>query len=807
LEEFAGRGYDDCPTVAGDQFVLSLVDRQRFEATVTAFERAWKTGLSPQIAEYLLPEPDRQTVLLELIHIDLEYRLKSDLPARVEDYLAQFPELATGSSIRLSLIATEFRFRKRREPHLRRMDYVDRFPDEWQNLPADPPTITDGRTLDEVTPASLVGPPIPGLHLIRVLGEGGMGVVYLAFDATTRREVAVKTLRGGLHSTTDQRQRFRVEIEAVAKLNHDAIVHLLSAGEVDGVPYFMMDYLPGGTLASHTAGQPQAIETTIAWVQRVAEAVHVAHQFGILHRDLKPHNILLTNDRRPKISDFGLAHLGDSSDLSQTGDVRGTPSYMAPEQARGQRQQMGPPADIYSLGAILYELLTGRPPFRGESHTETLHQVLFSPLVPPGQLRPGLHRDLEAVCLKCLERNPAQRYVTAAALADDLARYLAGQPTLARPLSVSGKVWRLCLRHPLPASLFATLAIVIMASLISLSLLLNRAESRRIEADEARTETQREQEVTIEKIVELLEYVPKYATLLASTGSADVAENLIRKSFGDYELLKNRTAKSSRPESNIELEEQYCRLLYKLAEIQLEYHTPEQAAETFQMLIDKRRRLYAMHPSTERSRQLARALNMFSSLKHRLSEWTEMEILASESATILDQTRTGLVGESLSRLDEDLIAAMGNVTTSRISQHRWADAAKSNSRASELFVQHNDWSKPEHKIQLALTMATEMRIQGMLGNGDKSKRAIEVAMDLCDEALKENNRIIDFRAYQGDLYFARAAWESKYGSSVAQREWLEKAIATANAVLAIIPGHATAQKVKANAESVLKLIK
>lgn len=282
-------------------------------------------------------------------------------------------------------------------------------------------------------PAEL--PEVSGYRVERVLGYGGMGIVYRAWHLRLDRAVALKMLLAGSYARPEQRDRFLREAQAVAALRHPNIVPIHDAGEVDGRPYFTMELIEGGDLADQIQGAPQTPRQAADLVATIANAVHTAHQCGIVHRDLKPNNILLTEDGTPKVTDFGLARrMEGDGELTFTGAPLGTPSYMAPEQARGDKGAVGPATDVYSLGAILYELLTGRPPFRSDTVSATLHQVANQEPVPPRRLNPRVPRDLDTICLKCLHKEPHKRYASAQALAEDLRRFERGEPIKARPV-------------------------------------------------------------------------------------------------------------------------------------------------------------------------------------------------------------------------------------------------------------------------------------------------------------------------------------------------------------------------------------
>src|SRR5262245_26589166 len=321
---------------------------------------------------------------------------------------------------------------------------------------------------DAATPPPLPTADLPrirGYEVQEVLGRGGMGVVYKAWHLRLNRAVALKMLLAGPYARPEELERFLREAEAVAGLRHANVVQVYDVGDLDGRPYFTMEYVEGGSLAQKLAGRPQPADEAAALVATLAEAIEAAHQSGIVHRDLKPANILLTADGTPKITDFGLARrLEGGGGLTLTGVPVGTPSYMAPEQGRGNRDAIGPAADVYALGAILYELLTGRPPFRAETAAATLQQVLAEDPVPPARLNPRVPRDLETICLKCLHKEPARRYASAAALAEDLQRYGRGEPIAARPAGRPERLARWVRRHPAAAGLLATLAVLVAAT-------------------------------------------------------------------------------------------------------------------------------------------------------------------------------------------------------------------------------------------------------------------------------------------------------------------------------------------------------
>src|SRR5262245_44832228 len=327
------------------------------------------------------------------------------------------------------------------------MPYTSTVPPDAHSTRVFDPRPTDGATREfdanGVTrsaaggPAPAAAPPpdgVPGYSIVRELGRGGMGVVYLARQDALNRDVALKMVLAGGHASVAERIRFMAEAEAVAAVQHPGIVQVFDFGTHAGQPFFALEYLPGGSLADALQTALPEPRDAAALIAKLARAVHAAHEKGIIHRDLKPSNVLLTADKSPKLTDFGLARKTDSgSGLTQTGAILGTPSYMSPEQAAGQHDKTGPRTDVYALGAVLYECLTGKPPFRAATAVDTVMQVISEEPVPPGRLVPKLPRDLETICLKCLQKDPTKRYLSAAALAEDLERFLAGDSIIARP--------------------------------------------------------------------------------------------------------------------------------------------------------------------------------------------------------------------------------------------------------------------------------------------------------------------------------------------------------------------------------------
>jgi len=306
-------------------------------------------------------------------------------------------------------------------------------------------------------------------ELLEEIARGGMGVVYKARQTKLNRIVAIKMILTGQLASHQEIQRFQAEAEAAAGLEHAGIVPVYEVGELDDRHFFSMGYVEGGPLSSRLRDGPVPAREAATLTKQIAEAVAYAHSKGVIHRDLKPANVLMDGEGRPKITDFGLAKQVEvDSGLTATGQILGTPGFMSPEQARGANADTGPATDVYAVGAILYNLLTGRAPFQGASPVETLKQVLSREPVSPRLLNPTIDRDLETICLKCLEKDAGRRYVSAQNLADELGRYLSGEPIHARPISTTARSWRWCRRNPMVAGLTgAAVLFLIVGTVVS----------------------------------------------------------------------------------------------------------------------------------------------------------------------------------------------------------------------------------------------------------------------------------------------------------------------------------------------------
>jgi WD40 repeat protein len=438
------------------------------------------TDATPALTDAAQLAPDD---LLEAALDDLRRSWRRGERGGAAAYLEHFPALRAGEAA-AALLYQEFVLRRESGDGASFDDYPRRFPQYAVPL-------RHLHEADELVEAALFPPASPALpgrrvgdyELLEEIGRGGMGVVYKARQVSLGRVVALKMILGGVLASRADGQRLRNEAEAAARLQHPGIVAIHEVGEWAGQPFFSMDYVEGPALADLVREHPLAARRAAGYVEAIAHAVQHAHDHGVLHRDLKPTNVLVGADDRPRVTDFGLARqVKEGQRLTGTGQVLGTPSYMSPEQASGNPEAVGPASDVYALGAVLYELLTGRPPFRGETPLDTLRLVLDGEPVPPRQLQPKVPRDLETICLKCLQKEPAKRYPSAAALADDLRRFLDRQPIRARPVSSLERAWRWGRRNWAVAGLTATVVAVVLAGASISAFFIGLASERAREA-------------------------------------------------------------------------------------------------------------------------------------------------------------------------------------------------------------------------------------------------------------------------------------------------------------------------------------
>lgn len=463
--------------MSGGQSRSSIERWRQHERILETFEAAWQGSQPPSVEEFLAQAShERQALLIELLRVDIECRRRAGLPASIERYLERFPELRAdetvlaglvGFSASPSLVAGNG---ASSSPcvHAKEAPFPARA--EAPSTEHDAATYQGGKT-DTVARSGAPSCGVSGARpfadnyeLLEELGRGGMGVVYKAWNRRLQRHVAIKLLLGNQQFSPDHWARFLMEAEMLARFQHPNIVAIYEIGEFERQPYLVMEFVDGTTLTRRLANQSIEPREAAQLTALLADAVQSVHDKTIVHRDLKPSNILLTQAGEPKITDFGLAR-HPHSDLTTTGAVMGTPSYMAPEQAQGQTGAIGPRTDVYALGVILYEMTTGRVPFRAPTIAATLQQVIADEPVAPRRLQAGIARDLETICLKCLAKEPVHRYATAKALADDLRRFLVGEPIVARPTGWAEQSWKWARRQPRVAALLAAVVMLVAVSI------------------------------------------------------------------------------------------------------------------------------------------------------------------------------------------------------------------------------------------------------------------------------------------------------------------------------------------------------
>jgi len=449
-------------------------------------QRRWRLGQEPQVEVFLAEWPViSPRDLAAVVRVDLRQRWRRGEQPGTRDYLRRFPQLQVDAELVVDLLYAEFLIREELGDCPSLAEFGRQFPehvielsdqiDLHLALSADErltptanetkkPAAASEQTIDaSARPTARVPRFNAGYEILAEIGRGGMGVVYRARQVGLNRLVALKMVRAADFASPELLSRFRAEAETVARLHHPLIVQIYDYGEHEGLPYLALELIEGGSLAARLDGTPWPARQAAEMVAALASAVQFAHERGVIHRDLKPANILLEGGTA-KITDFGLAKMFGEGDRShtETGAILGTPSYMAPEQACGGVNRISPATDIYALGAILYELVTGRPPFRSETPLATLQQVLTGAPISIHLLAPRLPRDLATICSKCLSREPQRRYASAADLANDLQRFLADQPIRARPTSTVERSWRWCRRNPALALAFGLVATLLV---------------------------------------------------------------------------------------------------------------------------------------------------------------------------------------------------------------------------------------------------------------------------------------------------------------------------------------------------------
>jgi serine/threonine-protein kinase len=594
------------------------------EAARRCFEAAWAKGAPARIEEVLPDERDSRylATLEELVLIDLEFawknhrRIDADsetstgdrsctAPPIVEGYLARFPALKE-RAIALRLLQQEWRVRRRYGDHPAADEYARRFPElavattlqralhggeetDFDERGAQPVAVGAG---DEVTLPRLFG----HYELLEQIGRGGMGVVYRARQLAADRIVAVKVVRCDLLRSLAQgtqsaaMERFRHEVQAAARLEHESVVSIYEVGDVDGELFFSMRYVAGRSLFEALRDGPMPCRRAAGYLEPVARAVEEAHRHGILHRDLKPQNILVdAATDRAYVADFGLAKLQEAGEeLTRSGEIMGTPPYISPEQARDSAHVTAS-TDVYALGATLYHLLTGRPPFQAATAVETIRQVLQVEPLPLRKLNPAIDADLETISLKCLEKEPTRRYPSALALADDLQRYLEHQPIRARPLGRLNRVARWCRRNPLVAGLIASTCTFLVAALVSTLVGYQRTTIALRRAEDGYRHARNTVDRFYTRVSE--------DTLLNQHGMQPLRRELLQQALQYYQqLIRER-------DQDPALQDELALTYYRVARIKEQIESPDESLVAYRQALERQQRLVQLTPQDVSRRQ------------------------------------------------------------------------------------------------------------------------------------------------------------------------------------------------------------
>jgi tetratricopeptide (TPR) repeat protein len=577
-----------------------------------------------------------------------------------------------------------------------------------------------------------------------------MGVVYRAVQPGLNRVVALKMILAGAYASPAAPARFRAEAEAVARLQHPNIVQVFQVAEHEGLPCLVLEYVPGGTLARELDGTPRPPRRAAETVEMLARAMHYAHGQGVVHRDLKPGNVLLAADGTPKVADFGLAKLvrEGGATITRTGDILGTTSYMAPEQAGGPAP-VGPAADVYALGAILYEMLTGRPPFRAETAEETLRQVVSEEPLPPSRLPVRLPRDLETVCLKCLEKVPAKRYASAEALADDLRRFLDGRPIRARRIGSLGRLARWAGRRPAVAAL--TAAVALLAALGGVGLVLSSRHDRRLrlQAEQKRVEAE-ENLAEARQVVDEM-YTKVAAELEGRRGMDAYQRTLLEKALRFYRAFALR--RSGRPEVRHEAGQAGLRA----GDIALKLGRVGEAVTAYRDSLGVLEPLVGEFPGVPRYRAtLGRVLDRAGRVAWTTSRNAEAESTLRRAVAILERVATEAprVADYRAHLD----AAHTDLGATLLQVGRPAEAEEEFRRArdlNEVLVQEEP-AVARHRSALGISYSNLGVIGSRTGRWDEARSHLQ-------RAVAEYEKLAAYQTKSADYPFALAQALSNAG--------------------------------------------
>jgi serine/threonine-protein kinase len=673
------------------------------------------------------------------------------------------------------------------------------------------------------------GMPFGKYDLLEPIAKGGMGIVYKARQRGLNRIVAIKMILAGQFADQSDIDRFYAEAEAAAALTHPNIVAIHEVGQEQGQHFFSMEYIEGQSLAALVQEDPLTPRRAAEFVRTIAETMQYAHDSGIVHRDLKPSNVLLDKKQRPLITDFGLAkHVSSQSQLTMAGSIVGTPSYMSPEQAAGKIEEIGPWSDLYSIGAILYELVTGRPPFRAATPFETVRQVLDTEPVSPRQLNPAVPRDLETICLKCLQKERGRRYSSTQELADELGRYLRGEPIQARPIGQAARLWRLCKRHPITASAVAsTLVMLAMTAVIS-SLAYIRTSA-------ALAQSELRFRDAMDVVDKLFTRVSE-DTLLNQPGMQPLRKDLLHEALAYYQKFMREGADDPRVQD--ELGAAYFRVglitevlqasadalpayetarhiqqrllttrphdparlkalgdtLNRLGSVQVMRKDFETARREFTEAVRIRAELAAAHPqATEYQRILANTHMNVGLLELNAGDLAKAREQFDEAQRIRQQA---LVREPDNRkLRRDLGQGYFNLGDLARLDGREADMEADLTQAVGIFEQLATEQPGDLEIQNQLALSYRVLCGLMqINNKEKAREKYQKAIALLEPLARQNRDVIDYQLEQASLLFDLSILESDAGNSTAARAALEQARDVLRPLVERFPDNARCQR-------------
>jgi serine/threonine-protein kinase len=601
-------------------------------------------------------------------------------------------------------------------------------------------------------------PRIGDYEILGELGRGGMGVVYKASQAALGRLVALKMVLEG-RVGPEALTRFRAEAVAVARLKHPNIVQIYDVGAEQGRPYFSLEFVDGGSLAQQIAGQPQPTRHAAQVIETLARAMDYAHQQGIVHRDLKPGNILLASDGTPKITDFGLAkHLESTDSDTKTGAILGTPSYIAPEQAVAKKD-VGPPADIYALGAILYEMLTGRPPFKGETPMDTMLQVVSDEVVPPTLLNMKVPRDLETICLRCLQKEPAKRYRSAGALADDLHRFQAGEAITARPVGTGERFWRWCRRRPAVAALLLTVMLVTGFGMAGVFWQWRRAEANFAEAVEQRQRAEAllkavstERDRARKDYEQARQIVDDFFVKISDDNMRRVpGMQAVRKEFLEA-ALRYYQGFLHQHADDASLRTLLAETHYNVGKVALEIGKLTDAEKAFRKALGVYKELLAAQPADRKlKRATATCWIGLARTQARLQRNAEAADLYARAGTLMEElVRTATVkDEGL----EDLLFVYDGIGQLRRSEEKRTEALAAYEKGRTLLhqlMQSEATSTRQWKLAIFCKNCGELYAD--LRQPDKARAALREALALLEPLARGNPQRADLQAHLALLY-------------------------------------------------------